>query len=174
MFHVRKLKNFNITSKYFSIFNNKPPTSWVAHRRRDFITCYSCFYYSFLCSYLQYISDIFMIWERTKENVIGFLENWDIPAQKIKFFIKNIFSKCYIYWMSHLLKELLIEKFFFYLPCIKQEWSNLNIFFYDKLIYKNENSFLQTTLYQKPIDQLLYHCKKLDYPKSLNRNIPES
>ena len=75
--------------------------------------------------------------------------------------------------MSHLLKEFLIEKLFFYLPCIKQERSNLNIFC-DKLIYKDESSFLQTTLYQKPIDQLLYHCKKLDYPKSLNRNIPES
>ena len=37
---------FNITSKYFSIFNNKPPASWVAHVTRDFITCYSCSYYS--------------------------------------------------------------------------------------------------------------------------------
>ena len=39
---------FNITSKYFSIFNNKPPASWVAHITRDFITCYSCSYYSFM------------------------------------------------------------------------------------------------------------------------------
>ena len=27
---------FNITLKYYSIFNNKPPASWVAHIRRDF------------------------------------------------------------------------------------------------------------------------------------------
>ena len=37
---------FNITSKYCSIFNNKPPASWVAHITRDFLTCYSCLYYS--------------------------------------------------------------------------------------------------------------------------------
>ena len=37
---------FNITAKYFSIFNNKPPASWVAHVTRDFLTCYSCSCYS--------------------------------------------------------------------------------------------------------------------------------
>ena len=37
---------FNITSTCFSFFNNKPPASWVTHRTRDFITCYSCSYYS--------------------------------------------------------------------------------------------------------------------------------
>ena len=39
-------KMFHITSKYFSVFNNKPPASWVAHIRGDFLTCYSCLYYS--------------------------------------------------------------------------------------------------------------------------------
>ena len=39
-------KMFNITSKYFSFFKNKPPASWVAHITRDFPTCYSCSYYS--------------------------------------------------------------------------------------------------------------------------------
>ena len=39
-------KMFNITSKYFSLFNNKPPESWVVHITRDFFTCYSCLYYS--------------------------------------------------------------------------------------------------------------------------------
>ena len=39
-------KMFYITSKYFSFFNNKPPASWVAHITRDFLTCYSCSYYS--------------------------------------------------------------------------------------------------------------------------------
>ena len=39
-------KIFNITSKYFSFFNNKPPASWVAHITRDFLTCYSTSYYS--------------------------------------------------------------------------------------------------------------------------------
>ena len=37
---------FNITSKCLSSFNNKPSASWVAHITRDFLTCYSCSYYS--------------------------------------------------------------------------------------------------------------------------------
>ena len=38
--HTREnSKMFNITSKCFSFFNNKPPA-------RDFLTCYSCSYYS--------------------------------------------------------------------------------------------------------------------------------
>ena len=36
---------FDITSKYFSLFDNKPPTGWIAHIARDFLTCYSCLYY---------------------------------------------------------------------------------------------------------------------------------
>ena len=41
-------KIFNITSKYFSFFNNTPPAWWVAHITRRFLTCYPCLYYSFL------------------------------------------------------------------------------------------------------------------------------
>ena len=41
-----KSKMFNITWKYLSIFNNKPPTIRVAHVTRDFLTYYSCLYYS--------------------------------------------------------------------------------------------------------------------------------
>ena len=36
----------NITSKYFSFFNNKPPASWVVHITTEFLTCYSCLNYS--------------------------------------------------------------------------------------------------------------------------------
>ena len=46
--HPREFKMFNITSKYFSYFHNKPPASWVAHITRDFLPCYSCSY----CSYM--------------------------------------------------------------------------------------------------------------------------
>ena len=31
---------------WFSFFNKKPTASWVAHIQRDFLTCYSCSYYS--------------------------------------------------------------------------------------------------------------------------------
>ena len=33
-------KMFNITSKHFSFFKNKPPANWVTHITRDFLTCY--------------------------------------------------------------------------------------------------------------------------------------
>ena len=35
-------KMFNKTSKYFSLFNNKPPTSWVAHITREFLWAEIC------------------------------------------------------------------------------------------------------------------------------------
>ena len=35
---------FNISSKYFSFFNNKPPVGWAVHIARGFLTCYSCSY----------------------------------------------------------------------------------------------------------------------------------
>ena len=41
-----KSKMFITESKYFSFFNNKPPASWVVHRTRDVLTCYSCSHYS--------------------------------------------------------------------------------------------------------------------------------
>ena len=50
-FHVGKLEMSNIAMKYFSVFNDKPPASWVAHITRDFFSCYSCWYYSFLLQY---------------------------------------------------------------------------------------------------------------------------
>ena len=39
-------KIFNITSKYFSFFNNKPPARWVVLMTMDFLICYSCSHYS--------------------------------------------------------------------------------------------------------------------------------
>ena len=35
-----------MTLKYFSILNNKPLASWVAHITIDILTFYSCSYYS--------------------------------------------------------------------------------------------------------------------------------
>ena len=36
---------FNITSKYFCIFNKTPSASLVVHVASDFLTCYSCSYH---------------------------------------------------------------------------------------------------------------------------------
>ena len=45
--HTREnSKMLNITSNYFSFFNNKPPPISVAHITKDFLTCYSCSYCS--------------------------------------------------------------------------------------------------------------------------------
>ena len=59
--HIRKnSKMFNITLKYFSLFNNKPPASSLAHIAKNFFACYSCSYYSYMfyvgsfpCKYLM-------------------------------------------------------------------------------------------------------------------------
>ena len=40
----------NITLKYFSLFNNKPSASWVAHMTRGFFTSYSSAYYTSMLS----------------------------------------------------------------------------------------------------------------------------
>ena len=40
--------NISKTLKYFSIFNNEAPVSWVVHIIIDFLTCCSCFSYSFM------------------------------------------------------------------------------------------------------------------------------
>ena len=44
----------------------------------------------------------------------------------------------------------------------------------DALIYKDKNSTLQTTLYQKPTVQQSYLHEHLDHPRSIKRNIPYS
>ena len=52
-FHTREnSKMFHTTSKYFSFFNNKPPASWVVHIPKDFLTGYSCSYYSSMAVYI--------------------------------------------------------------------------------------------------------------------------
>ena len=45
-FRWENSKLFQVTSKYFSIFINKPPASWAAHITRNFVTCYFCLYKS--------------------------------------------------------------------------------------------------------------------------------
>ena len=53
--HTREnVKMFNISSKYFSFFNNVPPGIWLAHIRRDFLPCYSCLFYSSIIAWLKF------------------------------------------------------------------------------------------------------------------------
>ena len=41
-------KIFNMTWKYFCVFNNVPSGDWVADIEGDFLTCYSCLYHRFV------------------------------------------------------------------------------------------------------------------------------
>ena len=49
-----RIQKFSITSKYFSFFENMLPASCVAHITRDFLTCYSCSYYSSMLYLFMY------------------------------------------------------------------------------------------------------------------------
>ena len=55
-------KMFNITSKYFSSFNNTIPTSWVAHITTDFLTLYSCSYYRIIVPFFLYILSFILLY----------------------------------------------------------------------------------------------------------------
>ena len=71
--HTREnSRMFNITSKYFSFFNNKPPASWVVHIARDFLTCYSCSYYSSMEKYnlLALKKSLFVIFGEFSRNCL--------------------------------------------------------------------------------------------------------
>ena len=61
-------KIFNITSKYFSFFNNKPPANWIAHITKVFLSCYSCSYYSSMLVIKRYDLNYFDYW--TEKNII--------------------------------------------------------------------------------------------------------
>ena len=67
-------KMFNITSTYFSFFNNKPPVSWVVHITRDFLTCYSCSYYSSMVTRLCTLHIVNRL--HTFLEVVNFYRRW--------------------------------------------------------------------------------------------------
>ena len=74
---------FSITSKQFSFFNHKPPARWVAQITRDFLTCYSCLYYSS------------MLWD-------------NIWSESFIFYHKTCFSRkawIYLFWYSAIFKD---------------------------------------------------------------------
>ena len=50
-FTLENLNMFNITSKYFKIFNNKPPVGWVAHITRD---SYMIYFFIYTCLHILF------------------------------------------------------------------------------------------------------------------------
>ena len=119
---------FNITSKYFSIFNNKPRASWVAHITREFLTCCTCSYYSsmnysLICIYLhskhtRIRKNIFH-----KKSLNGFFF-WLITYSFLRFSMLKVSLRRAISWYSPLktttryikIKFVLSRFFFWFLP----------------------------------------------------------
>ena len=102
---------FNITSKYFSFFNNKLPASWVAHITRSF-TCYSYSYYS---SMLQVITS----------SVINQLSTCGFWSKFVKFRkIYSLSERIFIFYfklMGYLFKEkIMTSKFSHALTIVKR------------------------------------------------------
>ena len=89
-------KLFNTTSKYFSFFNHKSLASWVAHIIRDFLTCYSCSYYS---SMLLVILTEKKWFERFTK------KNWKKKKKKKKFRVKKVIKRkgdiLYVKWQRY-------------------------------------------------------------------------
>ena len=46
-------KNSKMLNKNFSFFSNTLSASWVAHITGDFLTCYSCSYFSSMIIYID-------------------------------------------------------------------------------------------------------------------------
>ena len=74
-FTRRKIqKLFKVTSKYFCIFSNTRPASWVPYITKDFLTCYSCLYYCSLSKCICF--DIIKIFQVRLCN--GFIPHCDM------------------------------------------------------------------------------------------------
>ena len=108
-------KMFNITLKYFSFFNNKPPASWVTHIKRDFLTCYFCLYYSSMveqikdkkvCHFLDQRSAI--SYARTQKQLPPHLLSCTV--WKKKFLVKCKSEQFYLFFLLLVLSLL----FFFF------------------------------------------------------------
>ena len=66
-------------TKYFSFFNNKLLASWIAHITMDFISCYSCSYYSSMLQHKRFPVNIakFLRTQILKKSATGyFKQQW--------------------------------------------------------------------------------------------------
>ena len=67
---IKKLRLVNITSKWLSIFDNKPTASCVVLITRAYLLCYSCPYNSFMVNcirlYYEYIVGLLLRYNKAK------------------------------------------------------------------------------------------------------------
>ena len=90
---------FNITLKYYIIFNNMPPASWVAHIRRDFLAWYCYSFYSSMDQSRFCISYLLGISKKKKKKIHITLKYFcifnNIPYASWVAHIARDFLKCY-------------------------------------------------------------------------------
>ena len=115
-------KMFNITLKYFIIFNNKPPASSVAHIARDFLTCYSCSYFSSMVAIkkrtIVHINDYYnLFWSNCSgfnEVFTGinksFLYDWWLISISFSTFIILLDLNSYHDYQVYIIKPILLAK----------------------------------------------------------------
>ena len=94
-------KIFNITLKYFNIFNSKPPASWVAHMTRDFLTCYSCSYYSSMLTINDFFWTDFLLGLFTFPY---FIDDFFVFFLFICLYVRRFYFVLWVHFMSALLK----------------------------------------------------------------------
>ena len=110
-------KIYNITSKYFSFFNNKPPGCWVVHITRDFLTCYSCSYYSSMVKrnknlVKQFFGDIFPGGNFPRNNFPGgHISGWQISEGQFSWglFSGGLFARGH--FSGHQWRAIYIQKY---------------------------------------------------------------
>ena len=86
--HGRNSWIFDITSKYFSFFNNTPSTNWVVDITRNFLTYYSCLYYSSMVA-VNYDPG-------TSSNISWKLDKSQLPIGSLEFVNHHIVPNCRI------------------------------------------------------------------------------
>ena len=86
-------KMFNITSKYFSLFNNNPPAGWATHIARNFLTCYSCSYYSYMFWFSNIWNLMFSISLYDMCTVCSFIVIFSNIPSNMRFKVPGIYLK---------------------------------------------------------------------------------
>ena len=119
-----EFKNVSLNVKYFGIFKNTPPASWVAHTTRVFFTCYTCSYYILIIISCLYCARIFI---RRSSSQFYFM-NTSMALQTIK---KKIFLEIFLGFTNQLFVKgkklpLLLEwcfNYFFLVKCRCHRWA---------------------------------------------------
>ena len=94
-------KMFNITSKYFSVFNSKSLASWVAHITMDFLTCYSCSYYNSMLRFNSFMKEVPLVWKPVHwfaKQINGLVSTWYITGYTCSTLTVCLHSSHFLIW----------------------------------------------------------------------------